>query len=159
MKFVLSLTGISLTKFNKMLTMKRLIFILIPAIMLVSFVVSCSKSESYNGTQNNSPYLVGTWSGTGQYGTTPGGTTYVFSISFKANGEATIVGNNSTTADNATGTWQIVQDSVHVVYIYSGSSAVYKLSGKYSSGSNVMAGTIGLSPVTAGVGLFTVTKE
>jgi hypothetical protein len=158
MKFVSVLTGISLTKFNKTLTMKRLIFILIPAIILVSFVVSCSKSDP-EPAQNNSSYLIGTWTGNAQYGTGPGGTTYAFSISFKANGEATIAGNNSTTTDNATGNWQIVQDSVHVVYIYSGSSAVYKLSGKYSSGTNVMAGTIGLSPVTTGVGLFTVTKE
>jgi hypothetical protein len=53
----------------------------------------------------------------------------------------------------------MVADSVHATYKYASSSAIYVLSGKYVSGSTSMSGTIGLDPITAGVGLFTVTRQ
>jgi hypothetical protein len=136
--------------------MKWNLFFFIPAFALVFLAASCSKDDT-----PAAPTLTpaGTWLGTGQYGTTPGNPTYVFSIKLSSTGTVDIVGNNSTGIDNATGTWQLVQDSVKATYTYSGSSAVYALSGKYSSGSNVMTGTIGLSPATTGTGIFTVTRQ
>lgn len=136
---------------------KNLLFAML-GVTIVLFTASCSKSDPDPAPANN-VNLVGTWTGTGQYGTTPGGTAYVFSLTFKATGSVDITGNNSTVIENATGTWEIIQDSVHVIYTYASSSAIYKLSGKYSSNSNVMVGTIGLNPVTTGVGLFSVTKQ
>lgn len=137
--------------------MKKNLFILIPALVLTLFVASCSKDDSPNNTPTSSPQ--GTWVGTGQYGTGPGNPTYVFSINFKAGGTVEIVGNNNTSIDNATGTWVLVADSVKATYKYTSSSAIYKLSGKYSTSSNLMIGTIGLDPVTAGIGIFSVTKQ
>ncbi len=137
--------------------MKRNLFLLIPAFAMVFFLSSCSKSDSTPTPTNATP--TGTWKGTGQYGTTAGNPTYVFTLNFKANGTIDITGNNSTAIDVATGTWQIVQDSVKVTYIYISSTAQYTLSGKFSAGSNIMVGTIGLSPNTTGVGLFSVTKQ
>jgi hypothetical protein len=136
--------------------MKKNLFILIPALALVFFVSSCGKDDPATPA-NSTPQ--GTWVGTGQYGTTPGNPTYVFSLNFKADGTVAITGNNSTAIDVATGTWQLVQDSVKATYKYVSSSAQYTLSGKFTAGVNVMAGTIGLSPVTTGVGLFAVTKQ
>jgi hypothetical protein len=136
--------------------MKRNLFFLIPALATVFFLSSCSKDDT-PPPATATPQ--GTWVGTGQYATVFGGPTYPFTLTFKANGTVDIIGNNSTAVDNATGTWQIVQDSVKATYAYVSSSAIYTLSGKFSAGSNVMVGTIGLSPATTGVGLFSVTKQ
>ena len=135
--------------------MKRNLFLLIPALAMVFFLSSCSKDDATTTTSTPE----GTWAGTGQYGTTAGSPAYAFRLTFKSNGTVDIVGNNSTAADNATGQWQVVQDSVRATYIYLSATAQYTLSGKFPAGSNVMVGTIGLSPNTTGVGLFSVTKQ
>ena len=134
--------------------MKKNLFLLIPALAMVFFLTSCSKDDT---TTTATPE--GTWAGTGQYGTTAGNPTYAFTINFKANGTVNITGNNNAAIDVATGTWQIVADSVRAAYRYAASSADYTLSGKFSAGSNVMVGTIGLGTATTGVGLFTVTRQ
>lgn len=139
--------------------MKKFLLSIIPALALVLIISSCSKDDNNNNNNNNPQTVQGTWTGTGQYGTTAGNPTYVFSINFKAGGTVEIVGNNSTAIDNAVGTWQMVADSVKATYKYASSSAIYRLSAKYSASSNVMVGTIGLDPVTTGIGIFTVTRQ
>ena len=136
--------------------MKRNLFFLIPVLALTLFVTSCSKDDPATPPAT-SPQ--GTWNGTGQYGTTPGGPSYVFVLKLNANGSVNITGNNSTAIDVATGTWQLVQDSVKATYTYAASSATYSLSAKYSASSNIMVGTIGLATATTGVGLFSVTRQ
>jgi hypothetical protein len=136
--------------------MKKSLFTLIPALAMVLLIASCSKDDT-TATTNTTP--TGTWTGTGQYGTSAGLPTYAFTLNFKANGTVDITGNNSTAIDVATGTWTIVADSVRAFYRYAGSSAEYTLSGKYTAGATVMAGTIGLGTATTGVGLFSVTKQ
>ncbi len=138
--------------------MKKFFIFLIPAIALVLFISSCSKDDNNNNNNNTPASVQGTWTGTGMYGAV-GNPTYAFSINFKANGTVDITGNNSTAVDVATGTWQMVADSVKATYKYLSSSAIYRLSGKYTVGATVMAGTIGLDPVTSGVGTFNVTKQ
>lgn len=135
--------------------MKKLLFSLIPALALVFFITSCSKDDT-NNTANTTAQ--GSWAGTGQYGTSGGNPTYIFTLNFKADGTVNITGDNSVGVDAATGTWQMVADSVKATYKYASSSAIYTLSGKYSASSNVMVGTIGLNPLTTGVGIFTVTR-
>jgi Tfp pilus assembly protein PilV len=136
--------------------MKKILFTLIPALALVFLIASCSKDDTNNNTSNATAQ--GTWTGTGQYGTSGGNPTYVFTLNFKADGTVDITGDNTVGVDVATGTWQMVADSVKATYKYASSSAIYVLSGKYSASSNVMVGTIGLSPVSSGVGIFTVTR-
>lgn len=135
--------------------MKKLLFSLIPALVLVFFITSCSKDDTNNTTNTTAQ---GSWAGTGQYGTSGGNPTYIFTLNFKADGTVNITGDNSVGVDAATGTWQMVADSVKATYKYASSSAIYTLSGKYSASSNVMVGTIGLNPLTTGVGIFTVTR-
>ncbi len=135
--------------------MKRNLLMLIPALAMVFLISSCNKDDDPPTT--SSPQ--GTWVGTGQYGTTAGSPTYAFRLTFKANGTIDIVGNNNAAIDNATGQWQMLQDSVRATYIYVSATAQYTLSGKFSAGSNIMVGTIGLTPNTTGVGLFSVTKQ
>ncbi len=136
--------------------MKKILFSLIPALAMVFLITSCSKDDTNNNT--GSATAQGNWTGTGQYGTSGGNPTYAFTLNFKADGTVAITGNNNTAIDVATGTWQMVADSVRATYKYAASSAIYVLSGKYSASSNVMVGTIGLSPVTTGIGIFTVTR-
>jgi hypothetical protein len=136
--------------------MKKILFVLVPALALVFFISSCKKDD--NATPANAT-PTGTWTGTGQYGTAAGNPTYAFTLNFKANGTVDITGNNSTAIDVATGTWQVVQDSVKAFYRYLNSTADYTLSGKFSAGSNIMVGTIGLGTATSGVGIFTVTRQ
>lgn len=136
--------------------MKKILFILIPALAMVFLITSCSKDDANPNTNNTTAQ--GRWSGTGQYGTSGGNPNYAFTLNFKADGTVDITGNNNTAIDVATGTWQMVADSVRATYKYGSSSAIYVLSGKYSASSNVMVGTIGLSPVTTGIGIFTVTR-
>jgi hypothetical protein len=147
----------NLIKLLKTKTMKRNLFILIPALALVFLVASCSKEDTNPPASN--PTAQGNWTGTGQYGTSGGNPTYVFTINLKAGGTVDIVGDNSVGIDNATGTWQMVGDSVKASYRYAASSANYTLAAKYSASSNVMVGTIGLSPATTGTGLFSVTRQ
>lgn len=135
--------------------MKKNLLMLIPVLAMVFLISSCSKDDTT--TTNQTPE--GTWIGTGQYGTTPGNPTYVFKLTFKANGVVDIVGNNNTAVDSATGNWALVQDSVIATYTYISATAQYTLSGKFTAGSNVMAGTIGLGTTTTGVGLFSVTRQ
>ncbi|MBK7122350.1 MAG: hypothetical protein IPH68_05740 [Chitinophagaceae bacterium] len=137
--------------------MKKNLLLLIPALALVFFVTSCKKDDATINPPNNTPE--GTWTGTGQYGTTAGNPTYAFTLNFKANGTVDIIGNNNSAIDNATGTWSIVADSVRAYYTYAAGSAFYTLSGKYTAGATVMAGTIGLGISTTGVGIFSVTKQ
>jgi heat shock protein HslJ len=137
--------------------MKKILFVLIPAVALVFFMSSCSKDDTNSNTYPSTAQ--GTWSGTGQYGTSGGNPTYAFTLNFKADGTVSITGDNSTAVDVATGTWQMVADSVRATYKYAASSAMYTLSAKYSASSNVMVGTIGLSPVTSGVGIFSITRQ
>ncbi len=136
--------------------MKKSLFALIPALAMVFLISSCSKDDTTTPV-NSTP--AGTWTGTGQYGTSAGLPTYTFTLNFKANGTVDITGDNGTAIDIATGTWTIVADSVRAFYRYAGSSAEYTLSGKYTAGATVMAGTIGLGTATTGVGLFSVTKQ
>jgi len=136
--------------------MKKNLIVAMLGLTIVLFGTSCKKDDNTNSTASGPQ---GTWTGTGQYGTSAGGTTYVFTITFKANGTVDITGNNNAAIDNATGTWVMVQDSVRATYTYAAASATYTLSGKYSSTSNLMVGTIGLGTATAGVGLFSVTKQ
>lgn len=136
--------------------MKKSLFALIPAIAMVFLITSCSKEDT---TPAPAATPVGAWAGTGQYGTGAGSPSYAFTLTFKANGTVDIVGNNSTAIDNATGTWAIVADSVKATYTYVSSSATYTLSGKFSSSSNLMVGTIGLTTATSGVGLFSVARQ
>jgi len=137
--------------------MKKNLLLLIPALALVFFAASCKKDDDNNTPTHTTPQ--GTWTGTGQYGTTGGNPTYVFTLNFKANGTVDIIGNNNSAIDNATGTWSMVADSVRAFYSYTAGSAQYTLSGKYTAGASVMAGTIGLGTATTGVGLFTVTRQ
>ena len=136
--------------------MKKSLFALIPALAMVFLISSCSKDDTTTPV-NSTP--TGTWGGTGQYGIGPGNTTYAFTLTFKANGTVDIIGNNNAAIDYATGTWQIVQDSVRAAFRYAASSADYTLSGKFSSASNVMVGTIGLGTSTTGAGTFSVTRQ
>lgn len=138
--------------------MKRNLFILIPALTLLFLASSCSKDDTPPPPASN-PTAEGTWVGTGQYGTGGANPTYVFTINFKAGGTVDIVGNNSTAIDNATGTWQMVQDSVKAYYKYTGSSAYYTLAAKYTATSNLLVGTIGLETATSGNGIFSVTRQ
>jgi hypothetical protein len=135
--------------------MKKSLFALIPALAMVFLISSCSKEDTT--PTNSTP--TGTWVGTGQYGIGPGNPTYAFTLNFKANGTIDIVGNNNAAIDNATGTWTVVQDSVRAYYTYLSGSAFYTLSGKFSSASNVMVGTIGLGTSTTGTGTFSVTRQ
>ncbi len=137
--------------------MKKYLSILVAGFALILFLNSCTKEDTQN---TNQATVVGTWSGSGQYGTIPGGSpTYVFTLTFKADGTVNIIGDNNTGPDTATGTWVMVQDSLQSIYSYTAGSAIYKLSGKFSSGSNTMAGTIGLGSSTTGVGIFSLTRQ
>lgn len=135
--------------------MKRKLSILTMVLCLFIIISSCKKENEIVASTT----LQGTWVGTGQYGTSGGNPTYPFSITFKAGGSVEIIGNNSTGVDNATGTWQLVQDTVTASYKYDASSAIYSLAAKFSSNSTIMTGTIGLGSATTGTGIFTVTKQ
>lgn len=137
--------------------MKKNLFILIPALALVFLLASCDKDDVKTPPPSASPE--GTWVGTGQYGIGPGNPTYVFSVKFSAGGTVSIVGNNNSAIDNATGTWQMVQDSVKAFYKYANSSAEYTLAAKYFTNSNILVGNIGLGTATSGVGTFSITRQ
>ena len=100
--------------------MKKSLIIAILGLSSVLFAASCSKDKNDGGSSASTAQ--GTWTGTGQYGTGGGNPTYLFSLNLKADGTVSIVGNNSVAIDNATGTWQMVQDSVKATYTYAASS-------------------------------------
>ena len=134
--------------------MKRIITL--TALLIGFSIISCKKDDATN-TAPASPQ--GKWVGTAQYGTSPGGTPYFFSLNLKADGTVDIVGNNNTAADNATGNWALVQDSVKVTYTYVTGTITYSLAGRYSASSNTMTGTIGFGLQTSGSGLFNVNRQ
>ena len=136
--------------------MKRKLLFVIPALALVLLAASCSKDDP--ATQSNVT-VVGKWMGTGQYGTAAGSPTYPFTLTFKTDGSVDIIGNNNAGPDTGNGTWQLVQDSVQGTFSYSAGTALYKYSGKFSTSSNVIVGTIGLGASSTGIGLFSVTKQ
>lgn len=138
--------------------MKKLFFGCIAFLFVTALFTSCGKDDPGNPpTPVTKPD--GVWKGTGQYGTTPGGATYAFTVTFKADSTLTIIGDNSTGIDNATGTWLMVNDSMQATYKYTGSSATYMASAKFASNATTMNGTIGLQPAVSGVGLFTIVKQ
>ena len=135
--------------------MKKKLLILIPALALLLFAASCSKDAP-----TASPTTVeGKWMGTGQYGTGAGSSTYPFTLTFKSGGSVDIIGNDNSGAATGNGTWQLVQDSIQGTFSYSSGFALYRYSGKFSTTSNVMIGTIGLGASSTGIGLFSVTKQ
>lgn len=127
--------------------------------ILFAAISSCGKDDPAPTPPGNTTPEGTNWKGTGQYGTTPGGPTYNFELSFKTSGVVNIIGNNSVASDTTSGTWSMVQDSVRISYIYHGSSATYLLSAKYAASATLMTGTIGLDPSISGVGIFSVTKQ
>lgn len=120
------------------------------------FLGACSKSETT--TPPSSSYsLDGKWVGT--YNNGAGGPVNYFALTFKSGGAIVVHANNSLTPDIANGTWVLTGDSVKATYSYTGSSAIYSLAAKYNSSSNVMPGTVGLSPAVTGEAVFSVTKQ
>jgi hypothetical protein len=137
--------------------LKKKLFFLAAAFTIIIFSPACKKTDTQATPSGTTP--VGTWVGTGQYGTAAGNPTYPFTLAFKANGTIDIIGNNSTATDNATGTWQLTGDVLTAAYRYVGSTADYTLSGRFSASLTTLVGTIGLGTATTGVGLFSVTKQ
>ncbi|HNU88746.1 MAG TPA: hypothetical protein PKJ94_10665 [Ferruginibacter sp.] len=136
--------------------MKKKLFLPLLALTATIFAVSCSKSDSQS-TTSGSVSLDGKWVGT--YNNGAGGPVNYFALTFKSGGALVVHANNSLTPDIANGTWMLVADSVKASYSYVGSSAIYAMSAKYSSTSNIMAGTVGLSPDITGEAVFSVTKQ
>jgi hypothetical protein len=137
--------------------LKKKLFFLAAVLGFIIFAPGCKKSDTQPTPTNTT--IVGTWVGTGQYGTGAGSPTYPLTLTFKANGTVDIIGNNSTATDNATGTWQLTGDVLTAAYRYSASTADYTLSGRFSASLTTVAGTIGLGTATTGIGLFSVTKQ
>ena len=136
--------------------MKKKLFILMPVVALLIFASSCKKDDT---TPPSNVTVEGKWMGTGQYGTVAGSSTYPFTLTFKSGGSVDIIGNDNSGAATGNGTWQLVQDSIQGTFSYSSGLALYRYSGKFSTNSNVMIGTIGLGASSTGIGLFTVTKQ
>ena len=80
--------------------MKKNLF-LFTAVALIFLGTGCKKKNAEVNVNGSTP--IGTWIGTGQYGTGP---TYAFTLIFKTNNTVEITGNNGTSTDNAIGTWQ-----------------------------------------------------
>ena len=132
---------------------KKLFFAGLATILILA---SCSKSDP--GTTPATTYsLDGKWVGT--YNNGAGGPVYYFALTFKSGGALAVQANNSLTPDIASGSWVLVADSIKASYSYTGSSAIYALAAKYTATSNIMPGTVGLSPATAGEAVFSVTKQ
>ncbi|MBX2934420.1 MAG: hypothetical protein KF825_09250 [Ferruginibacter sp.] len=138
--------------------MKKIFFGLLTFLVVSIVFTSCGKDDPGDApTPVTKPD--GVWTGTGQYGTAPGGTQYAFTMTFKSDGTLTIVGDNSTGIDNAAGTWVMVNDTMQATFKYNGSSAIYMAAAKFATNATTMSGTIGLQPAVSGVGLFTVNKQ
>lgn len=135
--------------------MKKNLLLLIPALALVFFVTSCSKSDT-TPPANSTPS--GKWSG---WFTPNLGPSRYFALTFSANGAIAVEANSSTTPDIATGTWALVADSVRATYTYisGATTGTYSLAGKFSSQSSIMNGTVGTASSTTGTGTFTLTKQ
>lgn len=132
--------------------MKNLIPLLI-AVSAVFFISSCKKSDPSLPGYN----LEGKWVGT--Y-TNNGGTPSYFSLSFQSGGVLLVQANAATTPDIANGTYHLDTDSVRGSFVYAvGIGVNYLFAGKYSSSSNVINGTFGISPYTASIGVFTVSRQ
>ncbi len=124
--------------------------------IIMLFLAACSKSDP--GQSPASSYsLDGKWTGT--YNNGAGGPVNYFALTFKSGGALVVHANNSLTPDIANGTWALAGDTVKATYTYTGSSAIYALEAKYSSSSNIMPGTVGLSPAVTGEAVFSVTKQ
>lgn len=124
--------------------------------LLVLLEGACSKSET-TPPPSSSYSLEGKWVGT--YNNGAGGPVNYFALTFKSGGAVVVHANNSLTPDVANGTWVQVADTIKATYSYTGSSAIYAMAAIYSSSSNVMTGTVGLSPVVTGEAVFSVTKQ
>ncbi len=131
--------------------MKNLILIL-TIFTTVFFISSCKKSDPEMYT------LQGKWTGT--YTNAGGGTANYFSMDFQGGGALKIEANSAVTPDLANGSYQLVGDSVQGAFIYTvGIGINYSFSGKFSTSSNIISGTIGIVPNNTGSAVFTVTKQ
>ncbi len=135
--------------------MKKKLFLPLLALAVMIISASCSKSDTQPAGNNVS--IDGKWVGT--YNNGAGGPANYFALTFKSGGALVVHANNSLIPDVANGTWTLVADSIKASYTYTGSSAIYSMSAKYSSSSNIMIGTVGLSPDVAGEAVFSVTKQ
>lgn len=138
-------------------TMKKR-FISLTTGILTLLLFSCSKST----TETPAPVysLEGKW--TGSFNNGAGGPANYFALTFKsggAGGALVVHANNSLTPDVANGTWTLAGDSLSATYSFTGSSAIYSLAARYNIHSNILTGTVGLSPATTGEAVFSVTKE
>lgn len=134
--------------------MKEKLFI--PLICLSLLAISCSKDDTQS-TAGNNVSLDGKWVGT--YTNGAGGPINYYALTFKPGGVLVVQANNSLTPDIANGNWILTADTVKASYSYVGSSAVYAMAAKYTATSNIMPGTVGLSPSVTGEAVFSVTKQ
>lgn len=134
--------------------MKKNLFILIPAFIIVWCFAACTKED----TQATSYPIEGKWKGS--YLFNSGGAANYFLLDFKSGGVLAVEANSTTSPELATGTYTVSGDSVKGTFIYTvGIGVNYKFAGKYTSSSNVINGTIGISPSYTDNASFTVTKQ
>lgn len=134
--------------------MKKKLFLSLVCLSLIA--VSCSKDETPN-TGGSNVSLDGKWVGT--YTNGAGGPVNYYALTFKSGGALVVHANNSLTPDVANGNWTLSADTVKASYSYAGSSAVYSMAAKFTGTTNVMPGTVGLSPAVTGEAVFSVTKQ
>ena len=134
--------------------MKKNLLLLIPALALVFFVTSCSKSDTTPPANNTAE---GKW--TGGYNNNIGGPVNYLAVIFSAGNAVRIEANSPTVPDIANGTWSIVGDSIIAHYTYAATATSFSLAGKYNSSSNLINGTIGIGSNTSGSYVFSVTKN
>ena len=146
--------GIRIFHVQKIKTMKRKIFSYAFILAALWVFTSCSKSDTQPPATIT---LDGKWIGT--YHNGAGGPVNYYALTFKSGGALVVHANNSLTPDVANGTWTLSSDSVKASYSYTGSSAIYSMAAKYTGSSNIMAGTVGLSPAVTGEAVFSVTKQ
>lgn len=131
--------------------MKTIKFLSI-AIVTVLSLSFCSKSDPEQYA------LEGNWKGT--YTPNGSGTANYFSMNFQSGGSMTLEANSVSSPELATGTYTIVGDSVKGTFTYNiGIGIIYNFSGGYSANSNVINGTIGISPSYNDNASFSVTKQ
>lgn len=131
--------------------MKTLKFLSL-AIGMVLILASCSKTDPEQYA------LEGNWKGT--YTPNGGGTPNYFAMNFLSGGSLTLEANSTSSPDLATGSYTLVGDSVKGTFSYTiGIGLIYQFSGKYSANSNIINGTIGVSPSSNNNASFTVTKQ
>jgi hypothetical protein len=133
--------------------MKKNFFFAILGLIIVLFTVSCSKS---NTTPPANTTVEGKWVGSFVII----GPSRYLALTFKTSGVLLVEAYNSATPDIANGTWSLVADSVKATYTFMGGTTdTFSIAAKYSSGSSVMNGIIGLGISATGPGVFSVTKE